>query len=96
MEKRERQHLGAPVLPSALLTASASTFIIFRGSITQPTHSLSTLRGCGRPHAARKTRFRPMVIFAGRGQPRGEIKKVSVIVFQTMASPPPRTLAPVR
>lgn len=33
----------------------------FRGSITRPMHSLSTLRGYGRPHAARKTRFRLVI-----------------------------------
>src|ERR1700733_11107551 len=36
------------VLPSANATASAPT-TIFRGSITRPTHSLSTLRSQGRP-----------------------------------------------
>jgi hypothetical protein len=37
------------VMPSALNTASASTTQVFRGSITRPTHPLSTLRSHGRP-----------------------------------------------
>lgn len=39
----------AEVMPSALNTASASTTQAFRGSITRPTHPLSTLRSHGRP-----------------------------------------------
>ena len=34
-----------PMLPSARLTASAPRSVTFRGSITQPARSLSTLRG---------------------------------------------------
>src|SRR5207237_9494073 len=37
-------HLGASVLPSVISTTSAPTTRTFRGSITRPTHSLSTLR----------------------------------------------------
>ena len=43
---------GAAVLPSAVSTASAPTTNSFRGSITRPARSLSTLRGHGHPCAA--------------------------------------------
>jgi|SRR6516225_5003596 len=39
------------MLPSAKLTASAPAIPYFRGSITRPAHSLSTLRRMGRPTA---------------------------------------------
>src|SRR5438128_8261502 len=42
-------HLDASVLPSAIITTSAPTTNPFRGSITRPAHSLSTLRHQGRP-----------------------------------------------
>src|SRR5690606_30756155 len=42
-------HLGDTVLPSVLATTSAPTTKRFRGSITQPIHSLSTLRRPGHP-----------------------------------------------
>jgi hypothetical protein len=51
----------ATMLPSAVLKTSASAFVLFRGSIPRPTHSLFTLRGHGYPCAdlrPRKTRSR--------------------------------------
>jgi len=42
-------HLGFQVLPSGYKTTSASTLRSFRGSITRPACSLSTLRSLGRP-----------------------------------------------
>src|SRR6516225_79708 len=39
------------MLPSAKLTASAPAIPYFRGSITRPAHSLSTLRRMGHPTA---------------------------------------------
>jgi hypothetical protein len=60
--------LGTAILPSAVSTASALTTHSFRGSITRPARSLSTLRGHGHPCAAlrpRKTRFR-LVAYLGR------------------------------
>ena len=52
-------HLGASVLPSAIFKTSAPTTRTFRGSITRPAHSLSTLRHHGLP-CQRKTRFQPL------------------------------------
>src|SRR5438876_5464941 len=40
-------HYGASVLPSAVYTTSAPTMSSFRGSVTRPVHSLSTLRHQG-------------------------------------------------
>jgi len=64
---RDRQSLrvAPPVLPSEPSVSSASTTFTFRGPIPQPARSLSTLRGHGRPCAARrprKTRFRLAVL----------------------------------
>src|SRR5206468_9072663 len=50
-------HLGASVLPSAIITTSAPTTNPLRGSITRPAHSLSTLGDQGCP-CSPKTRFR--------------------------------------
>lgn len=44
-------HYGMSMQPSAISTASAPTKRSFRGSITGPTHSLSTLRSAGYPVA---------------------------------------------
>jgi hypothetical protein len=44
-----RPTLPVAVVPSAIETASAPTTISFRGSITRPARSLSTLRSHGRP-----------------------------------------------
>lgn len=43
-------HCGISMLPSAIYKASASTLRTFRGSITRPIHSLSTLRSAGYPN----------------------------------------------
>jgi hypothetical protein len=73
-------HLGASVLPSAILTTSAPTTRIFRGSITRPTHSLSTLRHNGHPWP-RKTCFRLLASFTGRDWlPAGLLCRVSELL----------------
>jgi hypothetical protein len=41
--------LSAAMLPSGISTPSAPTATYFRGSITRPACSLSTLRSHGRP-----------------------------------------------
>jgi hypothetical protein len=52
-----RQAIAAhALLPSARSTASAPLYVTFRGSITRPTHPLSTPRRVGYP-PPRKTRF---------------------------------------
>ena len=43
------------MLPSTYMTASAPTISIFRGSITQPAHSLSTLRNMVYPNATQNS-----------------------------------------
>ena len=70
-------HLDPRILPSALRTASASTKNPFRGSITRPGNSLSTLRCLGH-HLWRKTRFWLLASFARRGWlPAGSHYEVS-------------------
>lgn len=59
-------HCDLRVLSSARRTSSTPTVGCLRGSITRPIHSLSTLRRVGRP-SPRKTRFRLLASFAGRG-----------------------------
>ena len=59
-------HYDLRVLSSARRTSSTPTARCFRGSITRPRHSLSTLRRVGHP-SPRKTRFRLLASFAGRG-----------------------------
>jgi hypothetical protein len=50
---RIRQAFTAyPILPSAQLTASAPLSVTFRGSITQPVRSLSTLHGLDHSNSA--------------------------------------------
>ncbi len=46
---RASPHTARPMLPSGSLTPSAPQVEVFRGSITQPTDSLSTLRSPGYP-----------------------------------------------
>ena len=54
----------------------------FRGSITRPWHSLSTLRGLGYPSTARKTRFPLLATLRGRDWlPAGFQRKVSVLLL---------------
>jgi hypothetical protein len=59
-------HYGFRMLSSARRTSSTPTVGCFRGSITRPMPSLSTLRRVGHP-SPRKTRFRLLACFAGRG-----------------------------
>ena len=49
VESRCQALSDTSMLPSAVVTASASTPSNFRGSITQPARSLCTLRGAGYP-----------------------------------------------
>src|SRR6266498_6065759 len=66
------------------LTASAPRSVTFRGSITQPVRSLSTLRSsdCS-DRTPRKTRFPLVANLGGTGlSPAGLLKEVSAPVFQ--------------
>jgi hypothetical protein len=83
--------IAPPVLPSGSTASSASTTWKFRGPIPQPTRSLSTLRGHGRPCTSlrpRKTRFRLAVLPWPDGlQPAGSRYQVSARVGLTWLPP---------
>src|SRR3989304_1003367 len=63
--------------------ASASAACFSRGSITRPAHSLSTLRGHGRPYFPRKTRFRLVISLcrAARTSPARHHQEVSATII---------------
>jgi hypothetical protein len=48
---------SGPILSAGVIKPSTPRQVIFRGSITRPTTSLSTLRGRPRDRVSRKTRF---------------------------------------
>ena len=83
-------HYDPWVLPSGLTarrTTSASASWTYRGSITRPMHSLSTLRSAGRP-VPRKTRFWLLASFARWGWiPTGSHCKVSGCLCHPSSSP---------
>jgi hypothetical protein len=79
------------MLPSARLTASAPRSVTFRGSITQPARSLSTLRGsdCS-DRTRRKTRFPMAASLTGAGlSPAGLHQEVSTLCLQLTSFPLP-------
>jgi hypothetical protein len=82
----ESGHFDSRILPSANWTASASTLVLFRGSITRPACSLSTLRSRGYPphHARLGPGCRP-ALPGEAGYPLGSYAR-----FQFITSPPPR------
>ena len=85
---------GARLLPSAKPKASAPTMHKFRGSITRPVHSLSTLRSF--PPSAevvrpRKTRSRLVVNLGRVGLVTHKVPS-EVSAFSTSASSSPRAL----
>jgi len=68
--------LGSTVLPSAPTTASAPATTSFRGSITRPARSLSTLRSQGHPCTTQDSLPADGPILAGRDfNPLGSIVK---------------------
>ena len=73
------------ILPSAQLTASAPHSVTFRGSITQPVRSLSTLRSSDySDRTPRKTRFPLAANLGGAGlSPAGLLKEVSTLCFNS-------------
>jgi hypothetical protein len=83
---RMHQALAMPaMLPSAQLTASAPHSVTFRGSITRPVRSLSTLRGSDySDRTPRKTRF-PLVANLGGAalSPAGLLQEVSTLCFNS-------------
>jgi len=78
-----------PMLPSARLTASAPRSVTFRGSITQPVHSLSTLRSSDySDRTPRKTRFPLAANLVGAGlSPAGLLQEVSTLCFNSHRFP---------
>jgi len=73
------------ILPSVRLTTSAPHSVTFRGSITQPVRSLSTLRGsdCS-DRTPRKTRFPLAANLGGSGlSPAGLLQEVSTLCFNS-------------
>jgi len=65
------------VLPSADDTASAPTISQFRGSITRPASSLSTLRSGGYPSATQDSLPGGGQPYPGGTRPAGSVRKVS-------------------
>ena len=94
--------VGATMLSSAFHTASTPTTTSFRGSITRPARSLSTLRSHGHPSTSerpRKTRFR-LVAHLGRAgfEPAGFHREVSALTlgYVIASSSPKLCLAHVK
>jgi hypothetical protein len=78
-----------PMLPSVRLTTSAPRSVTFRGSITQPARSLSTLRGSDySDRTPRKTRYPLAANLVGAGlSPAGLLQEVSTLCFNSHRSP---------
>ena len=76
------------LLPSARLTTSAPRAVTFRGSITRPTHSLSTLRRVGYP-PPRKTRFQLAANLGWAGfAPAGPTSEGFAMLYSYVIVPP--------
>jgi hypothetical protein len=81
---------GASMLPSAVRIASALAKNTFRGSVTQPAHSLSTLRSGGRPCATQDSLpagGQPLP--GGSEYPPGCIARFQVIRSSILLAPRP-------
>jgi hypothetical protein len=70
-------HSALTILPSAPGTASAPTNSRFRGSITRPASSLSTLRSGGYPNATQDSLPGGDQPYPGGTRPAGSVRKVS-------------------
>ena len=82
-------HSAITILPSAGDTASAPTISEFRGSITRPTSSLSTLRSGGYPNATQDSLPGGGQPYPGGTRPAGSVRKVSETTTHLMSSLPP-------
>jgi hypothetical protein len=91
-------HLGASVLPSAIFKTSAPTTRIFRGSITRPAHSLSTLRHQSYPVATQDSLpAAGQALPGGIGYPLGsyaEFQSSLHLILPAQASPGAQVLVP--
>jgi hypothetical protein len=86
-------HYRASVLPSAIHTASAPAKTIFRGSITRPAHSLSTLRRMDCSTATQDSLPVGWPAFSGWTRPTGSQRKVSDhLLLLSQASPGARII----
>jgi hypothetical protein len=70
-------HLASAILPAASGTASAPTNSEFRGSITRPASSLSTLRSDGYPSTTQDSLPGGGQPYPGGTRPAGSVRKVS-------------------
>ena len=86
-------HSALPMLPSASDTASAPTSSEFRGSITRPAPSLSTLRSAGYPNATQDSLPGGGRPYPGGTRPAGSVRKVSETTHLTSSLPPSPSFA---
>jgi len=82
-------HSALAMLPSAPDTASAPTQIGFRGSITRPASSLSTLRSGGYPNATQDSLPGGGRPYPDGTRPAGSVRKVSETTTHLTSSLPP-------
>jgi hypothetical protein len=78
-----------PMLPSVRLTTSSRRSVTFRGSVTRPARSLSTLRGSDYSDwTPRETRFPMAANLVGAGlSPAGLLQEVSTLCFNSHRFP---------
>ena len=86
-------HSALAMLPSASDTASAPTISEFRGSITRPASSLSTLRSGGYPNATQDSLPGGGQPYPGGTRPAGSVRKVSETTHLTSSLPPSPSFA---
>ena len=86
-------HSALAMLPSARGTSSAPTISEFRGSITRPTSSLSTLRDGGYPSATQDSLPGGGQPYPGGTRPAGSVRKVSETTHLTSSLSPSPSFA---
>ena len=86
-------HSALAMLPSAPDTASAPTNSRFRGSITRPASSLSTLRSGGYPNATQDSLPGGGQPYPSGTRPAGSVRKVSKTTHLTSSLPPSPSFA---
>jgi len=86
-------HSALTMLPSASGTASAPTNSEFRGSITRPASSLSTLRSAGYPNATQDSLPGGGHPYPGGTRPAGSVRKVSETTHLMSSLPPSPSFA---
>jgi hypothetical protein len=86
-------HSASAMLPSACGTASAPTISEFRGSITRPTSSPSTLRSGGYPNATQDSLPGGGQPYPSGTRPAGSVRKVSETTHLMSSLPPSPSFA---